>query len=37
MTINTELSRLNDFLEELQKSWKKAKISIDIAKEAIKK
>ena len=32
-----ELSKLNNFLEELQKSWDKAKISMDITKKAIKK
>ena len=32
-----ELSRLEDFLEELQRSWNKVRISINIAKEAIKK
>jgi len=32
-----ELPKLETFLKELQKSWKKAKILIKIAKEAIKK
>ena len=32
-----ELPKLNDFLEELQRSWNKARISINMAKEAMKK
>ena len=32
-----ELPKLNDFLKELQRSWDKVKISMDIAKEATKK
>ena len=34
LTIRMELPKLNDFLEELQRSWDKARI---LAKEAIKK
>ena len=37
LIIKTELPKLNDFLEELQRSWNKARISIDITKEAMKK
>ena len=36
LIINMELPKLNNFLEELQKSWKKAKILMDTAKETIK-
>ena len=32
-----ELQKLEDFPEELQKSWREAKKSMKIAKEAIKK
>jgi len=32
-----ELPKLNDFLKGLQKSWEKAKISMDIVKEVMKK
>ena len=32
-----ELPKLNNFLEELQRSWNKARVSINIAKKAIKK
>ena len=35
--INIELPKLNNFLKELQKSWKKVKILMDMAKEAMKK
>jgi len=35
--VKIELSKLEDFLEELQKSWKMAKKSMEMAKEAIKK
>ena len=31
-----ELSKLESFLQELQRSWEAAKKSIEIAKEAIK-
>jgi len=37
LTIKTELPKLNNFLKELQRSWNKARILIDMAKEAIKK
>ena len=37
LTIRMELPNLNNFLEELQRSWDKARISMDIVKEAIKK
>ena len=37
MTIRTELPKLNNFLEGLQRSWDKARILMDIAKEIIKK
>ena len=37
LTINMELSKLNDFLKGLQKSQEKTKILMDIAKEAIKR
>ena len=37
LIIKTELPKLNDFLEELQRSWNKARISIDMAKKAIKR
>ena len=36
LTVKTELPKLEDFLERLQKFWKTAKKSIEIAKEAIK-
>jgi len=36
LIINMKLPKLNNFLEELQKSWKKAKILMDTAKETIK-
>jgi len=32
-----ELPKLKTFLKELQKSWEVVKISMEIAKEAIKK
>ena len=35
--VKTELPKLEDFLEELQKSWKVVKKSMEIAKEAMKK
>ena len=35
--VKTELSKLEELLEELKKSWSQAKRSMDIAKEAIKK
>jgi len=37
LTIKTELPKLNNFLKGLQRSWNKARILIDMAKEAIKK
>ena len=37
LTIKMKLPKLNNFLKGLQRSWNKAKISIDIAKEAMKK
>ena len=37
LTIKTELPKLETFLEELQRSWKAAKILMEKAKEAIKK
>ena len=37
LTIKTKLPKINDFLEGLQKSWNKAKILMDMAKEAMKK
>ena len=37
LTIKTELPKLNNFLEELQRSWNKVRISMDIVKKAIKK
>ena len=37
LKIKTELPKLNDFLEGLQRSWDKARILIDMAKEAMKK
>ena len=36
LTIKTELPRLEDFLEGLQKSWNTAKQLMEIAKEYIK-
>ena len=35
--INTELPKLNEFLKGLQKNWEQAKISMEIAKEVLKK
>ena len=35
--MKTELPKLEDFLEELQKSWKVVKKSIEITKKAMKK
>jgi len=35
--VKTELPKLEDFLEELQKSWKVVKKSMEIVKEAMKK
>jgi len=32
-----KLPKLEDFLEELQRSWDKSRISMNIAKEAMKK
>ena len=32
-----ELSKLNDFFREIQRSWNEVKILIDMAKEIIKK
>jgi len=32
-----ELSKLEDFLEELQRSWEEVKKSMEIAKEVMKK
>ena len=37
LMVKTELPKLEDFLEGLQRSWKVAKKSIEVAKEAIKK
>ena len=37
LTIKMELSKLDEFLGEVQRSWNKAKISMDMAKEAMKK
>ena len=37
LTVKMELPKLEDFLEELQKSWKKTKKSIELAKEVIKR
>ena len=37
LIIRTELPKLNNFLKELQRSWNKARILMNIAKEAIKK
>ena len=37
LTIKTELPKLNNFLERLQRSWNKARMLIDIAKKAMKK
>ena len=36
LTVKTELPKLEDFLEGLQKSWKVAKKLMEIAKEAMK-
>ena len=35
--METELPKLEDFLEGLQRSWNKARILMNMAKEAIKK
>ena len=35
--MKTELPKIKDFLKGLQKSWKGAKKSTEVAKEAIKK
>jgi len=35
--VRTELPKLEDFLEGLQKSWEVVKKSIEMAKEAMKK
>ena len=37
LTMKIELPKLEDFLKELQRSWEKAKRSITIVKEAMKK
>jgi len=37
LTIKTELPKLETFLEKLQRSWETTKISIEKAKEAMKK
>ena len=37
LTIRMELPKLNNFLERLQRSWDKARISIDIVKKAMNK
>ena len=37
LIIKTELSKLENFLEGLQRSWEAAKKSIEIVKEMIKK
>jgi len=37
LMVKTELSKLEDFLEGLWRSWEIAKKSIEIAKEAMKK
>ena len=37
LMINTELPKLNEFLKGLQKNWEQAKISMEIAKEVMKK
>ena len=37
LTIKMELSKLDEFLGEVQRSWNKAKISMNMAKEAMKK
>jgi len=37
LIVKTELPRLEDFFEGLQKSWEVAKKSMKMAKEAIKK
>ena len=36
LTIKMELLKLNNFLERLQRSWDKVRISIDIAKKVMK-
>jgi len=35
--VEMKLPKLEDFLEELQRSWDKSRISMNIAKEAMKK
>ena len=37
LTIKMKLPKLNNFLEGLQRSWNKARISMRVAKEAMKK
>ena len=37
LTVEIELPKLEDFLKRLQRSWNKTRISINMAKEAIKK
>jgi len=37
LIIRTKLPKLNNFLKELQRSWNKVRILMNIAKEAIKK
>jgi len=37
LTVEMKLPKLEDFLEGLQRSWDKARISMNIAKEAMKK
>jgi len=37
LTVKIEVQKLEDFLKELQKSWKVAKKSMEIAKEVMKR